>query len=160
MTRLIAKDCAVTLSLRLTDGHGGVLDNGRRPVAYLHGGYDNLFPKLEAALEGQPVGQQVRVHLTVDDAFGPRDESLVRTIPKSEFPPGVKVGGVLRGTGDDGAEHDFHVMKIKGPVVHLDGNHPWAGRELQVTAKVLAVRDASSEEIAHRHVHGDGGHHH
>lgn len=160
MTRLIAKDCAVTLSLRLTDGHGGVLDDGRRPVAYLHGGYDNLFPKLEAALEGQPVGQQVRVHLTVDDAFGPRDESLVRTIPKSEFPPGVKVGGVLRGTGDDGAEHDFHVMKIKGPVVHLDGNHPWAGRELQVTAKVLAVRDASPEEIAHRHVHGDGGHHH
>ena len=82
MTRLIAKDCAVTLSLRLTDGHGAVLDDGRRPVAYLHGGYDNLFPKLEAALEGQPVGQQVRVHLGVDDAFGPRDESLVRTIPK------------------------------------------------------------------------------
>lgn len=160
MTLAISPDTAVTLSLRVTDTQGAVLDDGRRPLAYLHGGYDNLFPKLEAALAGKAVGDTVRLALVAADAFGARDESLARSIPKSEFPPGIKVGGQLRGTGADGREQDYYVVKIKGPVVMLDGNHPWAGRDLQIVAKVLAVRAATAEEIAHRHVHGDGGHHH
>jgi FKBP-type peptidyl-prolyl cis-trans isomerase SlyD len=84
----------------------------------------------------------------------------VRTIPKSEFPPGVKVGGTLEGVNDRGEPQLFYVIKIKGPVVHLDGNHPLAGHALRFACRVMAVRQASAEEIAHRHVHGDGGHHH
>ena len=72
-----------------------------------------------------------------------RDESLVRTIPKKEFPPGVKVGGQLEGHTDDGQPHVFHVMKIKGDTVHLDGNHPLAGKELRFAIKVTGVRAAS-----------------
>jgi FKBP-type peptidyl-prolyl cis-trans isomerase SlyD len=93
-------------------------------------------------------------------AFGPRDESLVRTIPKAEFPPGVKVGGTLEGVNDRGEATLFNVVKIKGPVVHLDGNHPLAGEALRFACKVMAVRQATSEEITHGHVHGDHGHHH
>jgi FKBP-type peptidyl-prolyl cis-trans isomerase SlyD len=96
----------------------------------------------------------------VEDAFGARDESLVRTIPKSEFPPGVKVGGQLQGVGADGQPAVFNVVKIKGPEVHLDGNHPLAGEALKFSCKVTAVRAASAEEIAHRHVHGAHGHQH
>ena len=94
------------------------------------------------------------------DAFGVRDESLVRVIPKSEFPPGVKVGGQLEGVTDAGQPHVFHVMKIKGPEVHLDGNHPLAGKALKFVLKVTGVRAALPEEIEHRHVHGAHGHHH
>ncbi len=155
----IAKDTAVTLHYKITDpATGKPLDSG--DVAYLHGGYDNLFAKVEAALEGQSAGQTVTVDLAVADAFGERDESLVRTIPKSEFPPGVKVGGQLRGVGDDGQPAIFNVVKIKGPEVHLDGNHPLAGRALRFSAKVTEVRAATQDEIAHRHVHGGHGHHH
>ncbi|PWW47005.1 FKBP-type peptidyl-prolyl cis-trans isomerase [Melaminivora alkalimesophila] len=155
----IAPDTAVTLSFRITDAATGKpLDAGH--VAYLHGGYDNIFPKVEAALAGLGVGQTASVELAVDDAFGPRDESLVRTIPKSEFPPGVKVGGQLQGPGADGRPQVFHVVKIKGPEVHLDGNHPLAGRALRFDCKVTEVRAANAEEIAHRHVHGGHGHHH
>ena len=69
----------------------------------------------------------------MEDAFGARDESLVRTIPKSEFPPGVKVGGQLQGVGNDGQPAVFNVVKIKGPEVHLDGNHPGGpGAEVQL----------------------------
>ncbi|SFF02464.1 peptidylprolyl isomerase [Paracidovorax wautersii] len=155
----IAKDTAVTLQYKITDPvTGKPLDSG--DVAYLHGGYENLFAKVEAALEGQAAGQTVTVDLAVADAFGERDESLVRTIPKSEFPPGVKVGGQLRGVGNDGHPAVFNVVKIKGPEVHLDGNHPLAGRALRFTGKVTEVRAATQDEIAHRHVHGGHGHHH
>ena len=155
----IAKDTAVTLQYKINDPvTGKPLDSG--DVAYLHGGYENLFAKVEAALEGQAAGQTVTVDLAVADAFGERDESLVRTIPKSEFPPGVKVGGQLRGVGNDGHPAVFNVVKIKGPEVHLDGNHPLAGRALRFTGKVTEVRAATQDEIAHRHVHGGHGHHH
>ncbi len=155
----IAKDTAVTLHYRLTDpASGKLLDSGH--VAYLHGGYDNIFAKVEAALEGQAAGHGASVELAVQDAFGARDESLVRTIPKSEFPPGVKVGGQLQGPGADGNPQTFHVVKIKGAEVHLDGNHPLAGRALRFDCKVAEVRPATAEEIAHRHVHGGHGHHH
>ena len=39
-------------------------------------------------------------------------------------------------------------------------NHPLAGKALRFTLKVTDVRAASEEEIAHRHVHGEHGHHH
>ena len=66
----------------------------------------------------------------------------------------------MQGRGEDGKEHVFNVMKIKGDTVHLDGNHPLAGKDLRFTIKVMEVRTASAEEIAHKHVHGAHGHPH
>lgn len=154
----ISKDTAVTIHYTITDLQGKRLDEG--DVAYLHGGYDNLFSKVEEALEGQSVGAKLNVDLAVEEAFGARDESLKRTISKAEFPPGVKVGGQLRGSNDQGEPQLFHVMKIKGPQVLLDGNHPLAGMALRFSCEVNEVRAATAEEIAHRHVHGGHGHHH
>ncbi len=155
----ITKDTAVTLHYKLTDlATGQGLDAGH--TAYLHGGYDGIFPRIEQALEGQAVGHATAVELAIEEAFGPRDESLVLTIPRSEFPPGVKVGGRLQRVGDDGQPRVYHVVKIKGPQVHLDGNHPLAGKALRFACKVTEVRPATAEEISHRHVHGGHGHHH
>jgi FKBP-type peptidyl-prolyl cis-trans isomerase SlyD len=100
------------------------------------------------------------LQLKPDDAFGTRDESLLRTIPKKEFPPGVKVGGQLESHTDEGQPHVFHVMKIKGDTVFLDGNHPLAGKDLRFALKVTGVRAATQEEISHGHVHGAHGHQH
>jgi len=156
----ISKDTAVTIRLKVSDKQGQVIENGKEPVAYLHGGYSNLLPKLEEALEGQSVGFKLQMDLPPADAFGERDESLLRTIPKTQFPPGVKVGGQLEGEDEAGRKHVFTVVKIKGPQVLLDANHPLAGKHLKVSLEVLGVRAASAEEIAHGHVHGEHGHHH
>jgi len=156
----ITKDTAVTLLIKVADATGKLINDSKDPSVYLHGGYDNTLPKIEEALEGQEPGYQVTLNLAAADAFGERDESLLRTIPKTEFPPGVKVGGQLQGRGDDGQELAFYVTKIKGPVVHLDANHPLAGTALRMTVTVVDVRAASAEEITHQHVHGEHGHHH
>ncbi|HQO54202.1 MAG TPA: peptidylprolyl isomerase [Ottowia sp.] len=153
----ITQDTAVTLDYRITDAQGKPLDAGT--TAYLHGGYDNLFAKAEAALQGKTVGDKVALALSAAEAFGARDEALARRIPKSEFPPGVKVGGQLQGAGPHGPVV-YRVVKIKGPEVLLDANHPLAGLDIRFVATVKAVRAATAEEIAHRHVHGAHGHHH
>jgi len=156
----IEKDTVVTLRYKVADAKGKLIEESRDPMVYLHGGYENTLPKIEAALDGRLPGYEVTLQLLPEDAFGLRDESLARTIPKSEFPPGVKVGGQLEGRTDDGAPHVFHVVKIKGDTVLLDGNHPLAGKELRFNIKVMGVRTATEEEIAHKHVHGAHGHHH
>lgn len=156
----IDKDTAVTVRLTVTESNGKVIQSGKTPIAYLHGGYDNLFPKLEAALQGQEAGFKTTLDLAPEDAFGERDESLMQTISKKDFPPGVKVGGQLQGYNDAGQEQIFTVTKIKGDQVLLDGNHPLAGKSLRVGVEVVSVRAATAEEITHRHVHGEHGHHH
>jgi len=156
----IEKDTVVTLRYKVADAKGKLIEASKDPMVYLHGGYGNTLPKIEAALDGRMPGYQVTLELKPEDGFGERDELLTRTIPKSEFPPGVKVGGQLEGRNDRGEPQVFTVMKIKGDKVLLDGNHPLAGMELRFSLKVTEVRAASEEEIAHRHVHGVHGHHH
>lgn len=156
----ITKDTAVTLRYKLSDAAGRLIDEGKAPMVYLHGGYENIFPKIEAALEGQAAGFQATIDLTADEAFGERDEALVTTMPKSEFPAGIKVGGQIQRPGPDGEPRYFFVTKIKGPVVLLDGNHPLAGQALRFALKIVDVRAATAEEIEHQHVHGEHGHHH
>jgi FKBP-type peptidyl-prolyl cis-trans isomerase SlyD len=156
----IEKNIAVTLRYKVSDLQGKLLDQSNEPMVYLHGGYGNTFPKIEEALEGKEVGFQTTIELQPADAFGERDESLLQTIPKTQFPPGVKVGGQLEGRAENGQSIAFTVVKIKGPEVHLDGNHPMAGKSLRFSIAVTDLRAASEEEIAHGHVHGEHGHHH
>ncbi|MEO7940713.1 MAG: peptidylprolyl isomerase [Burkholderiaceae bacterium] len=156
----IEKDTAVTLRYKVTDAQRQVLDDGKDPMVYLHGGYGNTFAKIEAALEGQEKGYQSTIELQPQDAFGERDETLLQTIPKAEFPTGVKVGGTLKGQDASGHEQVYTVLKIKGDKVLLDGNHPMAGKTLRFTVRVDDVRAATAVEIEHRHVHGEHGHDH
>ncbi len=156
----IQKDTIVTIRYRVSDAQGKLIEEAKEPTSYLHGGYGNTLAKIEAALEGQQAGYQTTLQLQPADAFGERDESLLQTIARKDFPPGVKVGGQLMGRDADGAEQAFTVVKIKGDTVFLDGNHPWAGKTLCFSLKVIDVRAATPEEIAHRHAHGAHGHHH
>jgi FKBP-type peptidyl-prolyl cis-trans isomerase SlyD len=156
----IEKDTVVTMRLRVADDKGQLIQDGKEPAAYLHGGYGNTLPALERALEGKAAGEQVTLVLTPQDGFGEVDPGLLRTLPKKDFPPGVKVGGELQLPGPSGEPLAYTVAKIKGDTVHLDGNHPLAGRTLRITVSITEVRMASGEEIAHGHAHGAHGHHH
>lgn len=155
----ITKDSAVTLRFSVIETTGKVLESGKTPMAYLHG-YDNLLPKIEEALEGQTIGFKANLLLPPEDAFGVRDENLLKTISKKDFPPGVKVGGAIEGMNEEGEEMVYTVLKIKGDQVMLDGNHPLADKSLKVSLEVLDIRAATQDEIAHGHVHGDHGHQH
>ena len=139
---------------------GEMLEDGKTSMAYLHGGYSNVLPKIEEALEGQEAGFEVALVLRSKDAFGEYDEKLVQTIPKSRFPRGVKLGGQLKARDAEGRERVFVVKSIDGQEVLLDANHPLAGRALRFELKVINVRAATEEELAHGHAHQEDGHNH
>lgn len=157
----ITKDTVATVELKVSDKLGRVIEKTDEPMALLIGGYGNTLPAIEAALEGQEKGFAGTIELTPETGFGERDENLLISIPKKDFPPGVKVGGQLELRAEEnGAPGIFTVVKIKGDTVHLDGNHPLAGQHLKISVKVTDVRAASQEEIDHGHAHGAHGHHH
>jgi len=49
----IAMNTVVTMTYELKDAEGNILESSKEPVAYLHGGYDNIFPKVEEAMHGK-----------------------------------------------------------------------------------------------------------
>jgi FKBP-type peptidyl-prolyl cis-trans isomerase SlyD len=156
----VAKDTIATVHIKVADGKGLLIEASKEPVALLIG-HDNTMPAIEAALMDQEAGFARNLDLSVQEAFGPRDESLVKHIAKKDFPPGVKVGGQLEMRESESGEFKlYHVAKIKGDTVILDGNHPLAGHALKIGLKLVSVRAASAEELAHGHAHGEHGHHH
>lgn len=157
MSLTITKNHVVTLAYSVTTPEGDVVDNGEDPLVYLHGGYDDLFPKLEDALEGKTVGDKLEVLLEPEDAFGEIEEDLIRVEPRSAFPYDVAVGSECQ-AGEN--EPIFNVIEVDEDKVVLNGNHPLAGFHLVFHVTVSAVRAAEHEEITHGHVHMPGHHHH
>lgn len=157
----IVKDTVVTLHYEMFDSDNTLIDKTEEPISYLHGGYDGIFPLVEEALHGKSVGDNIDVTMQPDDAFGDREEELVRIEPKDIFPEEVAVGMMFE--ADDPETGDiilFTVTGIDGDKVVVDGNHPLAGKAVRFAAKVVEVRAASAEEMTHGHAHGEHGHHH
>jgi FKBP-type peptidyl-prolyl cis-trans isomerase SlyD len=138
-----------------------VLEESQQPVAYLHGGYDNIFPKVEEAMHGKNVGDVVEVSLDPEDGFGEYDDALVQVEQASAFPAEeLKVGMQFEGEDETGDVILYTITDIADGKVVVDGNHPWAGQRLLFSATIKDVRAANKEEVEHQHVHGAGGHHH
>ena len=157
----IEKNTVVTLHYEMFDANNQLIDKTEEPIAYLHGGYDGIFPLVEEALHGKAVGEEVDVTLSPDDAFGEQDPELVRIEPLNVFPVEVEVGMMFEA---DDPEHGgviiYRVTDVADGKAVVDGNHPLAGMKIRFKGTVAAVREASAEEIAHGHVHGAHGHHH
>lgn len=159
----IIRNSVVALKYEVFDAKGELVERGKSPYYYLHGGYQGIFPRVEEALAGKDVGGKVRVRLAPADAFGERDPALVRVEPRAKFAGKPKVGMQVRGElpeGQGGHPIAFRVVKVTDEAVTLDGNHPLAGADIEFRATVLEVRPAAPEEIAHGHAHGPDGHHH
>lgn len=152
----IARNTVVTLGYHVTDPDGNIVDEGKEPIIYLHGGHDDIFPRIEEALQGKQVGDAVQVKLQPDEAFGEYDADLVQIEERAGFPKELQVGMQFEGSPEDGDESDFliyRVTDIAGDKVVLDGNHPLAGLALVFSCTVSSVRAATADEIAHGHVH-------
>jgi len=157
----IEPDTVVTLAYELRNVDGEPLEEENAEMAYLHGGYGGIFPKVEAALEGKEPGHDMSITLEPEDAFGEYDADLLRVEPRNRFPAQLAIGMRFEGVPGDREEEAviYTVTDVTPEGVVVDGNHPLAGERLWFRAKVSEVRAATEEELQHGHVHGDDGLH-
>ena len=158
----IANNSVVSFHYTLTNAEGETLDQSQgEPLAYLHGA-GNIIAGLEKALEGKQAGDELSVAIEPEDGYGEYSAELVATLSRDMF-EGVdklEVGMQFHASGPDGSMQVVTVRDLDGDDVTVDGNHPLAGQRLNFQVKVVTVRDAAAEELAHGHIHGEGGHHH
>ena len=159
----IAANKAVSIEYTLTNEAGEVIDSsvGGAPLAYLHGAA-NIIAGLEKALEGKQAGDELNVTVEPEEAYGEFRPELVAVLPRNMF-EGVdelEVGMQFHASAPDGGMQIVTIRALEGDEVTVDGNHPLAGQALTFQVKVIHVRDATADEIAHGHIHGEGCHHH
>jgi len=155
----ISKNSVVVMHYAVSDSEGTLIDSSYddKPMAIIQGtGY--LIPGLEDALIDHEVGDKFEVNVASEQAYGPRHDEYVQTVPKAVM-QGVEdlaVGTQLRATTDEG-EQTVIVIDVTEDEVTVDGNHPLAGIDLNFDVEILEVREATEDELAHGHVHGEGG---
>jgi FKBP-type peptidyl-prolyl cis-trans isomerase SlyD len=130
------------------------------PVAILIG-HKNIIPGVENALIGHEAGDRIEVTVSPEEGYGLRREGMTQRLSKKVFPKGqpLQPGAQIVLKTDHGPRM-VTVQKVGMTVVDVDLNHPLAGKTLNFDIEVIDVREGNAEEIAHGHVHGDGGHAH
>lgn len=158
----ITKNAVALIEYELTNDEGEVIDTSKEggPIAYLHG-VGNLVPGLESELEGKGTGDEFKVRINPEDGYGERSDEMIQDVPRTQFPPeaDVKPGLQFQAQGP-GGDRIVTIVEVEGDTVKLDANHPLAGMHLSFEVKVVEVREATTEELEHGHVHGVGGHQH
>lgn len=147
---------AVILDYITRDQSGEVIDSSANDgyLTYIHG-TESLIPALEQALAGHDQGDKLKVDIPCADAYGDRDEDLVEAVPRVNFPDieQIEVGMQFQTEVEEGVPFLVTVTAVDDETVTVDGNHPMAGRDLHFELEVVEVREATSEEIEHGHVH-------
>ena len=151
----VEKNKVVEIGYTLKDDSGRILDSseGSEPLSYIQG-IGNLIPGVENALEGKSSGDRIEVTVPPETGYGVRDDSLVLSIQRDKFSEveDLKEGLRFKMDTPDGPMV-FAVVKIDESEVLVDGNHPLAGMTLDFDITVQSVREATSEELEHGHVH-------
>ena len=162
----ISADKVVSFHYNLTDVDGTLLETSydTEPTLYLHG-HQNILVGLENELEGKAVGDKIQVTLAPGQAYGERKEGAVQRVPikhlhnhaavKNKLKPGSRVS-----VNTQHGPWEAVVLKVGKFNVDIDSNHPLAGKTLSFEIEVHSIREATSEELAHGHAHGAGGHNH
>lgn len=149
----IGKDKVVELEYKLTVD-GEVVDQSESgdPLVYLQG-HSNIIPGLEKALEGKAVGDSLQVTVPPEEGYGEREDDAVEELSREDFDDDIEIGSTYYGQAEDGSVIPFTVLAVEGDTVTVDFNPPLAGKTLHFDVKVLAVRDATAEELEHGHAH-------
>jgi len=154
----------VSFHYSVSDGGSEPVDSSRErgePLTVLIG-HGNIIPGLEKALLGRAVGDRFEISVAPAEAYGERRANFTQRVPKKYFEdaehlqPGMSTVLNTREAGP----RMVVVHKIGSSVIDVDLNHPLAGKTLVFDVDIVDVRDATPEEVEHKHAHGPSGHGH
>lgn len=158
----IERDTVVYFHYTLSQVGGEQLEasDDTEPMTYLHG-HNNILPALEKAMLGKQAGDALQVTLEPHEAYGERRDGAAQRVPiKHLHHQGRLRPGMTVRLNTDQGPRPVRVVKVGKFNVDVDTNHPLAGLSLSFAIRIVDVRAATPEELAHGHVHGPGGHAH
>ena len=146
---VVSKNKAVYITYSILDQQGQVVEQSDVPIGYVQGADSGLFEPVEAALEGAKSGDKLEVYLPPEHGFGAYDPNLTFTDDIENVPPEFRhVGAEVEFKSEQGEPKMFRVSKIENGKLTIDANHPFAGKTVKFVVTVMAVRDATRDEIA------------
>jgi FKBP-type peptidyl-prolyl cis-trans isomerase 2 len=122
---------------------GTVIDSDEQSGTwtYVHG-QTRMPSGLVKGVEGLQTGDQVRLDLAPDEAFGAADTEAFQDFPKDRFPTAVLyVGYVGELPGPGGSVIPYRIHAIEDETVTLDLNHPLAGKRVVFDVTVVHIQD-------------------
>ncbi|GHA58823.1 FKBP-type peptidyl-prolyl cis-trans isomerase [Pontibacter akesuensis] len=168
----IEKNKVVALTYELSiageNGQNNLVETAdtANPMTFIYG-MSGLPEQFEEQLDGLEPGSTFDFKLEAEEGYGDLDENALVDLPKQAFEVEgaipqdmLEIGNFIPMTDSEGNQLQGRVVEVTDDTVKMDFNHPLAGKDLYFKGKVESVRDATQEEIAHGHVHGEGGHHH
>jgi FKBP-type peptidyl-prolyl cis-trans isomerase SlyD len=150
----IEKNKVVSLSYVLTvDGEVLETVTAEKPMKFIMGsGY--LLPKFEDHITGKQAGDAFEFTLAPADAYGEIVPEAIVELPASLFEVDGKtetglltVGNVLPMSDSDGNRLNGVIDEVRNDTVVMNFNHPLAGEELYFKGRVVAVREATPDEL-------------
>lgn len=137
-----------------------------QPLTFIIGA-GMVIPGFDKAIEEMSVGQTKEIKILAKDAYGERNDALIKTLPKpSNFPEQAKEG-MLIGVGPTQQQQiPALIVKLTETEITLDLNHPLAGKNLNFKIKVLEIQEAGKFEDdecccgEHKHDHNHEGYNH
>jgi peptidylprolyl isomerase len=135
-----------------TPEHAEVTDrpDGRKTCDFTVGGSE-VFPTLSFGVVGMTPGRRKRLTLQPKEAYGKVQPSLIREIPRSRFPKHLvlQVGQRLTAVhGNAGRRRRVTVVGIKLDSVLVDGNHPLAGKAIELDVLLISLVSLGSSSNA------------
>jgi FKBP-type peptidyl-prolyl cis-trans isomerase SlyD len=135
------------------------------PLTFLYG-VGGIIPGFERNLDGLTTGEKFNFTIEAEEAYGEIDSNAIINIPIDIFKVDniidfevLKAGNIVPMSDNEGNQMNGKVVSFNEKDVLMDFNHPLAGQTLYFSGEVVEVRNASPDELSHRHVHnGEHGH--
>jgi FKBP-type peptidyl-prolyl cis-trans isomerase SlyD len=153
----------LVLEYTLRDPEGAVIDQSEPDdPMFLHLERDQVVPGFEKAVLGLAAGDGLRFTVNPEEGYGPRDENLIQTLPRTMFPEDFDATpGTTIAFETEMGEGMLTVMEVEGDNVRCDFNHPLAGVDLDFEVKCVRIEEHDESECDfEEHEEGCGcGHH-
>ncbi|WP_420431241.1 FKBP-type peptidyl-prolyl cis-trans isomerase [Hyphobacterium sp.] len=134
----------ISYTVRTSDGRVVGRTEDDDPISLTLGNAE-IFPEVEAALDGLEVGKESSAVVSSDNAFGPRREEMVIDIPRAQLPDGQapEPGMTLGAQQQDGSTVQLTITQVSDETITADGNHPLAGEDLHFGLKLVEIKLAA-----------------
>ncbi len=121
---------------------GKVFDSsdGKDPLEFTIG-QKMVVRGFENAIIGMAAGEAKKISIQPKEAYGEYRKDLVETVDRSEIPDDInpELGMMLQVSPKPGRPTAVTVTKLNEKTLTLDGNHPFAGKELTFELNLVSI---------------------